>query len=290
MYNLIHLNSFERRQRKNFIIQIILYWHTEINVIKDNFFKQCRSKRNKKRYIALSNKQIDSRKIKSNGKTFYWLRRYYLNECLLFIMYVHFSFLSCRMSSAWGKRMSSAWGKRMSSAWGKRSDIDDDYSNQLLRELFYQAHLNKYDYPRYPIDTDGKSDFRRKQSCCYYYSFIFSYWTIFSTTHNCKQRRWISFAKFIINYIQHIILYKLITLFLPLLFLLFHILQNWCKKNRLICQKWKLSSSERDKKKSQISIFVLIELIRWNFYRKSSWLTRNIFYLFEMPIKFNKNI
>lgn len=62
------------------------------------------------------------------------------------------------MSSAWGKRMSSAWGKRMSSAWGKRSDIDDDYSNHLLRELFYRAHLNKYEYPRYPVDNDGKSN------------------------------------------------------------------------------------------------------------------------------------
>ncbi len=61
------------------------------------------------------------------------------------------------MSSAWGKRMSSAWGKRMSSAWGKRAETDsDDFYDHILRELYLQAHLNKYEYPRYPIDNDGK--------------------------------------------------------------------------------------------------------------------------------------
>jgi len=60
------------------------------------------------------------------------------------------------MSSAWGKRMSSAWGKRMSSAWGKRAENDnEEYYNQLLRELYHQAHLNKYDYPRF--DNDRKN-------------------------------------------------------------------------------------------------------------------------------------
>jgi len=58
-----------------------------------------------------------------------------------------------RMSSAWGKRMSSAWGKRMSSAWGKRAESDsDELYNQLLRELYHQARLNKYDYPRFDND------------------------------------------------------------------------------------------------------------------------------------------
>jgi hypothetical protein len=62
------------------------------------------------------------------------------------------------MSSAWGKRMSSAWGKRMSSAWGKRGDNENDDFNHLLREFYLQARLNKYDYPRYPIDNDGKRE------------------------------------------------------------------------------------------------------------------------------------
>jgi hypothetical protein len=61
------------------------------------------------------------------------------------------------MSSAWGKRMSSAWGKRMSSAWGKRADSDnDEYYNSILRELYHQAHLNKYEHSRYPSNSDGK--------------------------------------------------------------------------------------------------------------------------------------
>jgi hypothetical protein len=61
------------------------------------------------------------------------------------------------MSSAWGKRMSSAWGKRMSSAWGKRADSDsDELYNHLFRELYQRARVNKYDYPRYTIDNDGK--------------------------------------------------------------------------------------------------------------------------------------
>ncbi|CAF0809912.1 unnamed protein product [Rotaria sordida] len=60
-----------------------------------------------------------------------------------------------RMSSAWGKRMSSAWGKRMTSAWGKRGESDsDELYNHLLRELYHQARLSKYDYPRYPIDNE----------------------------------------------------------------------------------------------------------------------------------------
>lgn len=64
------------------------------------------------------------------------------------------------MSSAWGKRMSSAWGKRMSSAWGKRADSDnDEYYNQLLRELFHREHLHKYDYPRFDNDCKDKSFF-----------------------------------------------------------------------------------------------------------------------------------
>ena len=62
------------------------------------------------------------------------------------------------MSSAWGKRMSSAWGKRMSSAWGKRADPDsEEFYNHLFRELFHRTHPRKYDYPRYPIDNDGKT-------------------------------------------------------------------------------------------------------------------------------------
>lgn len=62
------------------------------------------------------------------------------------------------MSSAWGKRMSSAWGKRMSSAWGKRAESDnDEYYNQLLRELYHQAHFNKNDYPRF--DNDCKKNY-----------------------------------------------------------------------------------------------------------------------------------
>ena len=61
------------------------------------------------------------------------------------------------MSSAWGKRMSSAWGKRMSSAWGKRADINnDDFYNHIIRELYHQARLNKYDYPRYQSDNEGE--------------------------------------------------------------------------------------------------------------------------------------
>ncbi len=61
------------------------------------------------------------------------------------------------MSSAWGKRMSSAWGKRMSSAWGKRAEADsDEFYNHLLRQFYHQARLNKNDYPRYPIDNEGK--------------------------------------------------------------------------------------------------------------------------------------
>ncbi len=62
------------------------------------------------------------------------------------------------MSSAWGKRMSSAWGKRMSSAWGKRAEGgNDEYYNHLLRELYHQARLNKYDYPRYPVDNERRN-------------------------------------------------------------------------------------------------------------------------------------
>ena len=64
------------------------------------------------------------------------------------------------MSSAWGKRMSSAWGKRMSSAWGKRAESDnDEFYNHILRELYHQARLSKYDSPRYPTDNESKNTF-----------------------------------------------------------------------------------------------------------------------------------
>jgi len=64
------------------------------------------------------------------------------------------------MSSAWGKRMSSAWGKRMSSAWGKRAESDnDEFYNQILRELYQQARINQYDFPRYPTANEGKEEY-----------------------------------------------------------------------------------------------------------------------------------
>jgi hypothetical protein len=63
------------------------------------------------------------------------------------------------MSSAWGKRMSSAWGKRMSSAWGKRAESDnDEFYNQILRELYQQARINQYDSLRYPTVNEGKEE------------------------------------------------------------------------------------------------------------------------------------
>jgi hypothetical protein len=64
------------------------------------------------------------------------------------------------MSSAWGKRMSSAWGKRMSSAWGKRAESEtDELYNHLLRELYHQAHMNRYEHPRYStLDNEGKTN------------------------------------------------------------------------------------------------------------------------------------
>ena len=61
------------------------------------------------------------------------------------------------MSSAWGKRMSSAWGKRMSSAWGKREENEhDEFFHYLLRELYRQAHLNKYGQLRFALENERK--------------------------------------------------------------------------------------------------------------------------------------
>jgi len=80
------------------------------------------------------------------------------------------------MSSAWGKRMSSAWGKRMSSAWGKRAEGDsEEFYNQLLRELYRQAHLNnKNDYPRF--DNDCKNIIFILNDKRFFFSFLFSLW------------------------------------------------------------------------------------------------------------------